>query len=573
MDKLPKCEANYVALTPLTFLKRAAVVYSDRKSIIYGRLSFTWRQTYERCCRLAAALKSLNIAKNDVVSVLAPNIPALYEMHFAVPMATAVLNAINTRLDARSIATILRHSEAKFFFIDQQYIPVARDALRLLTDGNATMPLVVVVDDMLSPTGTRHGSFKYEDLIRRGDPSYGPEEVSDEWDPIALNYTSGTTSSEPKGAVYSHRGAYLSTLSLIIGWGMGPEPVYLWSLPMFHCNGWTFTWGVAARGGTNVCIRSTTANEIHENISLHKVTHMCCAPVVFNILLEDVPRRTPALVEVLTGGASPPAALIERVEGLGFHVTHAYGLTEATGPALICEWQARWDRLGRGDRTRLKARQGISVLTLADVDVIRAGGSVPRDGRTVGEIVLRGSGVMKGYLKNEEATQEAFRGGSGWFHTGDAGVVHPDGYVEIKDRLKDVIISGGENISSVEVEAALYEHPMVVEAAVVAMPHPRWGESPCAFVKLQKGEPEVNEAEIVRHCRERLPGFMVPKKVAFVEELPKTSTGKVQKFQLRELARNFTDVLRSSLPEDNENGGPSASSSHQNHEDWIFAMS
>ncbi|CAA0814532.1 Butyrate--CoA ligase AAE11- peroxisomal [Striga hermonthica] len=584
MDKLPKCGANYVPLTPLTFLKRAANVYSDRKSIIYGTVSFTWRQTYERCCRLASTLKSLNIAKNEVVSVLAPNIPALYEMHFAVPMAGAVLNAINTRLDARSVATILRHSETKLFFVDHQYIPVARDALRLLPAGSSP-PLVAVVDDVAAPTGARLGPLEYEDLVLRGNPSHAPENVvSDEWDPITLNYTSGTTSFEPKGAVYSHRGAYLSTLSLILGWGMGTEPVYLWSLPMFHCNGWTFTWGVAARGGTNVCIRSTTANDILDTISLHKVTHMCCAPVVFNILLEEKNvRRIPALVEVLMGGSPPPAALLERAEGLGFRVTHAYGLTEATGPALVCEWQARWDRLGGADRARLKARQGISVLTVADVDVVSQSSSrsVPRDGKTMGEVVVRGSGVMKGYLKNEGATRAAFGRGDGWLHTGDVGVVHPDGYMEIKDRCKDVIISGGENVSSVEVEAALYEHPAVGEAAVVAMPHARWGESPCAFVVLQKG---ADEGEIVRHCREKLPGFMVPRKVVFVEELPRTSTGKVQKFQLRALARDLDNVSKSASSEKNHeiiNIRPSVMPSlpmedlygRQNHEEQIFAMS
>ncbi|EYU33955.1 hypothetical protein ABFS82_11G112100 [Erythranthe guttata] len=550
MDKLAKDRANYVPLTPLTFLKRASMVYSNRASLIHGGVRFTWRQTYERCCRLASALKSLNIAKNDVVSVLAPNIPALYEMHFAVPMAGAVLNAINTRLDAKNIATILKHSEAKVFFIDYQYVPVAREALRLLVAnlqegsgeeaGPTMMPLVAVIDDIERPTGVRLGKLEYEHLVSRGNPRYVPEELADEWDPIALNYTSGTTS-EPKGVVYSHRGAYLSTLSLILGWGMNTEPVYLWSLPMFHCNGWTFTWGVAARGGTNVCIRNTTAAEMYGAIAAHKVTHMCCAPIVFNILLEAEPHeRRPITtpVEILTGGAPPPAALLERIERLGFHVVHAYGLTEATGPALVCEWQKRWDELPSSDRSRLKARQGLSVLTLADVDVKdpETMESVFRDGKSMGEIVLRGSSIMKGYFKDENATSKAFK--NGWFLTGDVGVVHPDGYVEIKDRSKDVIISGGENISSVEVEAALYKHPAVVEAAVVAMPHPKWGESPCAFLKVRGGA-AVDEAEILKHCRRNLPHFMVPKKVEFMEELPKTSTGKIQKFQLRSFAKTL----------------------------------
>ncbi|CAA2964249.1 butyrate-- ligase AAE11, peroxisomal-like [Olea europaea subsp. europaea] len=562
MDRLPKCEANYVSLTPLTFLKRASMVYSNRTSIIYDGVRFTWRQTYERCCRLASALRSLNVVKNNVVSVLAPNIPALYEMHFAVPMAGAVLNAINTRLDAKNIATILRHSEAKVFFIDYDYVPLAREALCILMadlqKSDISMPLVAVIDDIDSPTGVRLGELEYEQLILQGNPRYVPEEINDEWDPIALNYTSGTTS-EPKGVVYSHRGAYLSTLSLILGWEMKSEPVYLWSLPMFHCNGWTFTWGVAARGGTNVCIRNTTASEMYESIALHKVTHMCCAPIVFNILLEAKMHERCHIntaVEILTGGAPPPASLVEKVEKLGFHVVHAYGLTEATGPAMVCEWKREWNELPREAQAKLKARQGISVLTLADADVkdLKTMQSVPRDGKTVGEIVLRGSSIMKGYLKDEKATSKAFL--NGWFATGDVGVIHPDGYCEIKDRSKDVIISGGENISSVEVEAVLYKHPSVLEASVVAMPHPRWGESPCAFVTLNKNSEDdncnVKETDIIQHCRNNLPHFMVPKKVHFMNDLPKTLTGKIQKFQLRDLAKTF--VI-------SENGNPSTKKS------------
>ncbi|XP_057492393.1 trans-cinnamate:CoA ligase, peroxisomal-like [Actinidia eriantha] len=549
MDRLPKCEANYVPLTPLTFLKRASAVYANRTSIIYAETRFTWRQTYERCRRLAFSLWSLNISKNNVVSVLAPNIPAMYEMHFAVPMAGAVLNTINTRLDPKNIATILRHSEAKVFFVDYEYVPLAREALRLLManlngsmEAESSMPLVVVIDDIDSPTGVRLGELEYEQLVYSGDPSFVPKEIEDEWDPIALNYTSGTTSA-PKGVVYSHRGAYLSTLSLILGWEMGSEPVYLWSLPMFHCNGWTFTWGVAARGGTNVCIRNTTAREIYLNIALHKVTHMCSAPIVFNIILDAKPHERRELtnpVEILTGGAPPPAALLEKIERLGFHVVHAYGLTEATGPALVCEWRAQWNQLSSQQQAKLKARQGISVLTLADADVkdLKTMQSVPRDGKTIGEIVLRGSSIMKGYFKDENATAKAFH--QGWYATGDVGVVHPDGYMEIKDRSKDVIISGGENISSVEVEAALYRHPSVLLAAVVAMPHPRWGESPCAFVTLQKNlAAAVTEADIISHCRKHLAGFMIPKKVVFMDNLPKTSTGKIQKFELRAFAKTL----------------------------------
>ncbi|QCD77977.1 fatty-acyl-CoA synthase [Vigna unguiculata] len=567
MNNLPKCEANFSALTPLTFLSRASACYVNRVSVIHEGTSFTWAQTYERCRRLASSLRALNIARTDVVSVLAPNIPAMYEMHFAVPMAGAVLNTINTRLDAKNIATILRHSEAKVFFVDYEYVSKARDALRMLMDddnnseqkGNSaaiptnqqhrafSLPLVIVIDDINSPTGIRLGELEYEQMVHHGNPNYVPEIIQDEWTPIALNYTSGTTS-EPKGVVYSHRGAYLSTLSLILGWEMGSEPVYLWTLPMFHCNGWTFTWGVAARGGTNVCLRTTAARDIYRNIILHNVTHMCCAPIVFNILIEakaserrEIRLKGKPPVEILTGGAPPPASLLEQIESLGFHVTHAYGLTEATGPALVCEWQKKWNMLPQQEQAQLKARQGVSVLTMADVDVknLETMESVPKDGKTMGEIVLKGSGIMMGYYKDDEASSKAF--GKGWFRTGDVGVIHHDGYLEIKDRSKDVIISGGENISSVEVESLLYKHPRVLEAAVVAMPHPRWGESPCAFVALKKSSPknEVTESEMIGYCRKNLPHFMVPKVVKFMEELPKTSTGKIQKFELRVMAKSF----------------------------------
>ncbi|XP_034684606.1 butyrate--CoA ligase AAE11, peroxisomal-like [Vitis riparia] len=552
MDRLPKSAANYTALTPINFLTRAAVAYARKTSLIYESTRFTWQQTYERCCRLASSLHRLNVAKNDVVSVLAPNIPAMYEMHFAVPMCGAVLNTINTRLDAHNIATILGHSEAKVFFVDYQYVPLAREALLLLMAqhkeklvAESSIPLVIVIDDIDTPTGVRLGELEYEQLVANGNPGYAPVEVEDEWDPIALNYTSGTTSA-PKGVVYSHRGAYLSTLSLLLGWEMGGEPVYLWSLPMFHCNGWTFTWGVAARGGTSVCIRNTTAYDMYRNIALHNVTHMCCAPIVFNILLEakeNERQRLKTPVQILTGGAPPPAPLLEKIEALGFHVVHAYGLTEATGPALVCEWQAEWNRLPRDHQAKLKARQGISILTLADVDVKNPDtmASVLRDGKSMGEIVLRGSSIMKGYFKDPEATSKAFK--NGWFFTGDVGVIHPDGYLEIKDRSKDVIISGGENISSVEVESILYRHPRVLEAAVVAMPHPKWGESPCAFITIKKNQTgqndDVSEDDIIQHCRKNLSRYMIPKKVEIMEQLPKTSTGKIQKFELRTLAKTL----------------------------------
>ncbi|GMG99544.1 hypothetical protein Nepgr_001384 [Nepenthes gracilis] len=578
MDELYKCRANYVPLTPITFLRRAATFYADRTSIIYGGARFSWRQTYERCLRLASSLHALNIVKNDVVSVLAPNIPALYEMHFAVPMAGAVLNAINTRLDANGVKTILNHCKPKIFMVDHQYAQLARAAVRLLMRDRSfpesSLPLVIVIDELESHTGVRLGNldYDYEQLIRDGDPSFNAIEVQDEWDPITLNYTSGTTS-EPKGVVYSHRGAYLSTLSLILAWEMGTEPVYLWSLPMFHCNGWTFTWGVAARGGTNVCIRNTTAGDIYKSIAVHGVTHMCCAPIVFTILLDANPAdRCPIQhkVQILTGGAPPPAALLYNIERLGFHVVHAYGLTEATGPALICEWRTQWNGLPAEEQAKLKARQGISVLTVADADVKDLGSmaSVPHDGKTTGEIVIRGSGVMKGYFKNQKATAEAFAGG--WFRTGDVGVIHPDGYLEIKDRSKDVIISGGENISSVEVESLLLRHPSVVEAAVVAMPHPRWGESPCAFVVVRKNNEaeDVTEVEIINYCRKNLPHYMVPKKVEFVVQLPKTATGKVQKVQLRAIAKSLIASTTTAEPT-----VPVNSNQNQPYDQQIFSQS
>ncbi|PIA64051.1 hypothetical protein AQUCO_00201386v1 [Aquilegia coerulea] len=583
MDQLPKCAANYVPLTPITFLRRAASVYANRTSLIYEGTRFTWAQTYERCCRVASSLQLLNIVKNDVVSVLSPNTPAAYEMHFAVPMAGAVLNNINTRLDASNIATILKHSEAKIFFIDYQYVPIAREALRLLmVDYNESkVPLVVVIDDIDSPTGIRLGELEYEQLVHRGNPGFVQQEIDDEWDTIALNYTSGTTSA-PKGVVYSHRGAYLSTVSLILQWEMKSEPVYLWSLPMFHCNGWTFTWGIAARGGTNVCIRNTSAADMYRSIAEHKVTHMSCAPIVFSILLDAKPherRKLTNQVEVLTGGSPPPAPLLEKIERLGFHVTHAYGLTEATGPALVCEWQAKWNQLPNDEQAKIKARQGLSVLSLADLDVknLKTMASVSRDGKTVGEIVLRGSSIMKGYLKDQEANQNAFE--DGWFRTGDMGVIHPDGYFEIKDRSKDVIISGGENISSVEVEAVLYKHPKILEVAVVAMPHEFYGETPCAFIALKDGkidgmDEEAAEREIISYSRKSLPHFMAPKKVVFLKELPKTSTGKVQKFQLRTLAKTYpisSDKNSKSTPSHVKN--QQSRSIHHQPQDQVIAMS
>ncbi|GLJ39454.1 hypothetical protein SUGI_0805990 [Cryptomeria japonica] len=537
MEHLPKCAANFTPLSPLSFLDRAAQVYADRASIIYGDLRFTWSQTKDRCLRVASSL-SQYVGRGDVVSVVAPNVPALYEMHFAVPMAGAVLNTINTRLDPRNVALILSHSQAKLLFVDYQFLPLAEQALSMLN--RETKPELVLIHD--DPSHTSGDMMTYDDLVRRGDPQFEGLGPLDEWDSIALNYTSGTTSA-PKGVVYSHRGAYLSSLAILLLWEMRTEPVYLWTLPMFHCNGWTFTWALAARGGTSVCIRNTTATEIFSAIADHRVTHLCCAPIVFNIILNSEPQVKARMgvplahpVDILTGGAPPAPAVVTKMEAMGFKVTHAYGLTEATGPALACEWKSEWDGLPESHRGNLKGRQGVGALSLDSVDVKDPDTmmSVPRDGKSVGEIMLRGSGLMKGYLRDSSTTEKAFSGG--WFHTGDVGVIHPDGYVEIKDRSKDVIISGGENISSVEVECVLYTHPSVTEAAVVAMPHPYWGETPCAFLNTKE---KVKEEEIISFCRDKLPHYMVPKAVKFME-LPKTSTGKIQKFLLRELAKKVS---------------------------------
>ena len=522
--------ANHAPLTPLGFLERSADVYPDRISVIHGETRFSWAETRERCRRLASALRRSGIGEGDTVSVLAPNVPALYEASFAVPMAGAVLNAINTRLDPATVAFILEHGRAKALIADRELAPLARDALRRL----GREITVVDIDDRHACGGERLGECDYESFLERGDPGFEWQPPRDEWQAISLNYTSGTTGN-PKGVVYHHRGACLNALGNAIGWQMGAHPVYLWTLPMFHCNGWCFPWTVAALGGTNVCLRRVEAKAIYDAIADHGVTHFCGAPVVLNFILnarEEDRRAFSHPVEVMTAAAPPPAAVLEAMEERGFHMTHVYGLTETYGPAVMCAWKAQWDALPAAERAALKARQGVRYHVLEGLEVMDPATMrpVPRDGLTTGEVMFRGNIVMKGYLDNPAATDEALSGG--WFHSGDLAVMHPDGYVQLKDRLKDIIISGGENISSIEIEDVLYRHPAVLEAAVVARPDEMWGETPCAFVTLKEGAC-ADESEIIAFCRDHLAHFKAPKTVIF-GPLPKTSTGKVQKFRLRQ---------------------------------------
>jgi fatty-acyl-CoA synthase len=530
LDRNP---ANYVALTPLGFLPRAAAVYPKRVAIIHGPLRQTWAQTYLRCRRLASALARRGIGRGDTVALMAPNIPAAYEAAFGVPLAGAVLNALNIRLDAESIAFMLEHGETKLLLTDTEFAPVIGKALAKSKRKIA----VIDIADALGPGGEHLGSKDYEAFLAEGDPNYAWRPPEDEWDAISLNYTSGTTGN-PKGVVYHHRGAYLNALGNVLAWNMAAQPVYLWTLPMFHCNGWTFPWAIAAMAGTNVCLRRVEPKTIFGAIAEHGVTHFCAAPVVLNMLInasEFAKAKLGRTVEVMTAAAPPPAAVIERMERMGFHITHVYGLTEVYGPATVCAWHDEWDDLPATERAVLKSRQGVRYpvldgLMVADPATLSP---VPANGRTMGEVFMRGNIVMKGYLKNPRATEEAFKGG--WFHTGDLGVMHANGYIELRDRAKDIIISGGENISTIEVENVLYRHPDVLEAAVAARPDEKWGETPCAFVTLKNGRTTSAES-IIAFCRENLAGFKVPRTVIF-GPLPKTSTGKVQKYVLRERAR------------------------------------
>jgi fatty-acyl-CoA synthase len=538
-EGLNKTAANFAALTPLTFIERAASVYPAMPAISHGAVRRDWAQTYARTRRLASALSARGIGGGDTVAAMLPNIPEMIEAHFGIPMIGAILNTLNTRLDANTLAFMLNHGEAKVVLVDREFSAVMREAV-----ANVDQPILVIdVDDSeYAGPGERIGELDYEALLASGDPAFEWVPPSDEWNAICLNYTSGTTG-YPKGVVYHHRGAYTNAVSNILEWDMPKHAVYLWTLPMFHCNGWCFPWTVAARAGVNVCLRKVDAKTIFDLIRRERVTHYCGAPIVQNLLVnapDEMKAGIAHRVHAMVAGAAPPAAMIEGMERLGFELTHVYGLTEVYGPATVCAQQAQWSTLDISERARLNARQGVryhlqDAVTVRDPLTMQ---EVPADGETIGEIMFRGNIMMKGYLKNPAATQEAFRGG--WFHTGDLAVANPDGYVRIKDRSKDIIISGGENISSIEIEDVLYRHPAVLAAAVVAKPDLRWGETPCAFVELKAGA-TVSAAELVAHCKAHLASFKVPRAVEFCE-LPKTSTGKIQKFELRKRAGSVAAI-------------------------------
>jgi fatty-acyl-CoA synthase len=531
--------ANFAALTPLSFIERTAQVFPDRVAVVHGRHRSTWRETYTRCRRLASALAKRGIGLGDTVSAMLPNVPPMVDVHFGVPMTGAVLNTLNTRLDPASIAFMLGHSEAKLLIVDREFSPVISAALEQL---GRTLEVIDFDDPEYTGPGKRLGARTYEDLLEEGDPDYRWHWPEDEWQAISLNYTSGTTGN-PKGVVYHHRGAFLNGLGNMITWAMPHHAVYLWTLPMFHCNGWCFPWTIAANAGTNVCLRKVDAERIFELIRAERVTHYCGAPIVHQSLInapEEWKRGIDWKVSALVAAAAPPAAMIEGMEKMGFSLTHVYGLTETYGPATVCAQKPEWEQLPLAERVRLNGRQGVRYAVQEGLAVLDPSSMepVPADGETIGEIMFRGNIVMKGYLKNPTATRDAFAGG--WFHSGDLAVVHPDGYVKIKDRSKDIIISGGENISSLEVEDVLYRHPAVQMAAVVAKPDEKWGEAQCAFVELRPGV-RVTEQDLIDFCRAHLARFKVPKSVVF-GELPKTSTGKIQKFVLRQRAKSTSAI-------------------------------
>ncbi len=531
---LEKNAANFTPITPLLYLERSAQVYPNHLAVIHGQFRQTWKETETRCRRLASALNKYGVGLGDTVAVMLPNTPPMVEAHFGIPMAGAVLNALNTRLDPESIAFMLNHGEAKAVIVDPEFSGVMRQALAIAKQESGRDLLVIDAEEKeFDVQGENIGSFSYEQLLAEGDPNFSWELPKDEWQAICLNYTSGTTGS-PKGVVYHHRGAAVNAISNILDWDMNKHPIYLWTLPMFHCNGWCFPWTIAARGGINVCLRRVDAENIFAAMKSHRVTHYCAAPIVHNLLVnapEELKEGLPLGIKGLIAGAAPPASIIEGMEKLGIDLTHVYGLTEVYGPAAVCVKQDEWNDLEIGERARLNARQGVryhlqQAIAVLDPQTMEP---VPADGETMGEIMFKGNIAMKGYLKNPKATQDAFEGG--WFHSGDLAVMGPDGYVKIKDRSKDIIISGGENISSIEVEDVLYRHPAVIAAAVVAKPDPKWGETPCAFLEIKPGV-KVTEVDIIAHCKQSLAGFKIPRAVVF-GVLPKTSTGKIQKFELR----------------------------------------
>lgn len=531
---LARNPVNHAALSPLSFIERTAAIYPNYPAVVHGAIRRTWEQTYTRCRKLASALSGRGIGKDDTVAVMLPNIPEMLELHFAVPMIGAVINTLNVRLDAEAISFMLQHGEAKVLVVDREFCDVAQTACRMLEHP----PLIIDVNDPEYGEGNPVSDLDYEAFLAEGDPEFVWHWPSDEWQAIALNYTSGTTGN-PKGVVYHHRGAFLNSMGNQMTWAMGNHPVYLWTLPMFHCNGWCYPWTVTALAGVHVFLRRVDPQKILHLIRSEKVTHMCSAPIVLQALV-NMPAEAKAAIEhpvkAMVAGAAPPAKVIGAVEEMGIEVTHVYGLTEVYGPVTLCAWHEEWNELSLEERAVIKSRQGVRYPTLEGLMVgdPKTLAPTPKDGQTIGEIFMRGNTVMKGYLKNPTATQEAFAGD--WFHTGDLAVWHADGYVEIKDRSKDIIISGGENISTIEVEGVLYHHPAVLEAAVVARPDAHWGETPCAFIALKAGQGHITEEDIKSFCREHLAAFKVPKTVVFTQ-LPKTSTGKIQKFVLRENAK------------------------------------